>query len=556
MKSSKILFPIFIIVLIIGLFPISVNAQSYYNWIESPSFSAYANYIEDGSFESGDYNTTSTYGYWNTELEEGVYTSSPYIGSAYSGVYAYGISGGNSLRVWYNLTDVLLGAEVTELSCYVVGSQSASDFYIYIYYSDDTSDSFSDLTLDYTSDWGKYDATESIDDAKYIVAFQFRIYYSSSIQGCIDNAVCYVNDGGGQSELAYLTSSPFYLMQTDYNIITISDSVGRTDLKSCRFQLTSSYANHKIGQSINYLKGSWVQYVDVYAYTALNSSEFLNFGVVCSVLYSDSTSDSKTVYLETGDSTWENLNFGSLWIDDNKFIVEIRFGIDLNDLSGYGSTIYLDDFGLWSESGYDTSRIDFIISPNPIEESSYYADLYSNVVYSINFYVYNETDGNLNENGTYLITTNLESFSGNVTNGEFDITLSLRTYTVSPYTVENVGVIIIIDDGDVLSFDLNLYWYPSGGGSSGSGNVTVDGDSLTDWFIFAVFLVVIPLGITVYVGGALENNSPMLLLITFMSSETLMSAISLSIGLINIWFILIVIIMDILIILGLLKSGR
>jgi len=82
----------------------------------------------------------------------------------------------------------------------------------------------------------------------------------------------------------------------------------------------------------------------------------------------------------------------------------------------------------------------------------------------------------------------------------------------------------------------------------------IDGDFLANWFIYAVFLLVIPISITVYVGGNVNPN-PMLMLITFLGAETLMSAISLSIGLVDLWFILVIIIVDVLVILGLMKSG-
>ena len=80
------------------------------------------------------------------------------------------------------------------------------------------------------------------------------------------------------------------------------------------------------------------------------------------------------------------------------------------------------------------------------------------------------------------------------------------------------------------------------------------GDFLANWFIYAIFLLVIPISITVYVGGNINPN-PMLMLITFLGAETLMSAISLSIGLVDLWFMLVIIVIDVLIILGLMRGG-
>ena len=83
----------------------------------------------------------------------------------------------------------------------------------------------------------------------------------------------------------------------------------------------------------------------------------------------------------------------------------------------------------------------------------------------------------------------------------------------------------------------------------------VTGEFLTNWFMYAIFLVVLPIAMTAYISNLGEHANPTLMLVTFLGSETLMSAISLSIGLIDIWFMLVVIIVDILLILGLMKGG-
>jgi len=82
----------------------------------------------------------------------------------------------------------------------------------------------------------------------------------------------------------------------------------------------------------------------------------------------------------------------------------------------------------------------------------------------------------------------------------------------------------------------------------------ITGDFLVNWFIYAVFLVVIPVAMTVYISNLGQQANPLLMLVTFLGSETLMSAISLSIGIIDIWFMLVIIIVDVLIILGLMKG--
>lgn len=73
---------------------------------------------------------------------------------------------------------------------------------------------------------------------------------------------------------------------------------------------------------------------------------------------------------------------------------------------------------------------------------------------------------------------------------------------------------------------------------------------MVDFFMYGIFFIAIPLTITVYVGGI---HNPSLGMTSFIATETLMGAIALSIGLISIWFMTVIIIVDVIIIIAMLK---
>lgn len=76
-------------------------------------------------------------------------------------------------------------------------------------------------------------------------------------------------------------------------------------------------------------------------------------------------------------------------------------------------------------------------------------------------------------------------------------------------------------------------------------------DELTYWVIIAIVLLM-P---SITIAGISAQISPSMGIIGFLGGLTIMGAISLNVGLINIWFMFVIIVVDILIILGLIKNG-
>lgn len=539
-KFSKFLIPFFIFVIILNLIPFSVNAQSYYNWLESPSFSGYSNWCEDGGFESGVFNSGEVYGNWSIYAGVPSFESNPtYI---QSGVYS--IKCENNEFLWFNFTDGYqpYGSDIVSLSISWYQPASSSEPIFKPFYSDGTTGS--QYYFDYLGEDAYYtaDFKSNITDGKILVAFWLG---TQTYTTYFDDVTISIDDGSAQTEITE-DSTPWYLGGSYlYGFGAINDVYGRTDTNSV---VLSGSTTYKLYQSLDYLYASEVHYIDMYV-MGDGSNETGSIG--CYVLYADRTSDSKEVEYssETG---WNYINFGSLWLDDTKLIIAVAFYVA--EFPTYaGGTLLCDDFGVWVTESSAYSRFSYSVSPSPIGYNSYTFSGYYGVQYTITGYVYNAT-GFLVNDGIYQITHSLGSSSGVINEGVFNITLASRSGSANGQA-ELIGFIFTMNNSEVIAVTLTVYWY-SGSGDIDSGiDVDINTAQLNDWFMYAIFLVVIPLGMTIYVGGSNEKfQNPLLMLITFLGMETLMSTISLAIGLVNVWFMLVIIIVDVLIILGLMRA--
>ena len=450
MKKTITLFSFFLIFLLITInFSINdVNAVSYYNHIQNPSFLSYSNWCEDGGFESGEFDSGVKYGNWS----EGDATATFSLVEPNTGVYCMRLSG-MEVSVWYNLTDdySVLGADIVSFTFYF--KYDTENIKVKIHYSDYSFDFIDGFGIE-GSVWFLRDVTSTINDAKYVVAFEVVTVNQGVPVAWLDDFVLLVDDGGGQDSLS-MTTQPWYMLGTyPSSQIYISDSFGRLDNSSLRLSMSTTY---RVGQYISYLDSNYIHFVSCYAYSALNASEY-DMGITVTILYSDRTTNTKTKYLEAEDASWEYLNFGSSWIDSNKYIIQIRFSVAETDLSPE-KTIYIDDVGLWASVAYGWSRFSFTLSPNPISKGTFDFEAYQNTIYTFCGYVYNISNGEMNENGTYSFTDSFGYKSGNLVNGQFNVTLSKRKST-SDVMTEMIGVTIVIpESGEVLGFTITGYWY-------------------------------------------------------------------------------------------------
>ena len=540
-KTKILIFPIFL-GLILGLFliPNNVNADSFYNWIQNPSFVQYSDYIEYGGFENAEWEDGEVYGNWTGDCAFSL--ANPHIGqySAYASIPAK--------YVRYDLVETYytLGSDIEELSYW--GGDSVNQYKIFIYYEDTT---YEEELLNYDAGWQYIDLTSFISSNKIVVAFRIE---GNGAGYYVDDVVLMVDDGEGQDSLSFDTF-PWKVSgqrSTGYSlndIVDLDNTIGRTDSSSLRYE-------HEDGehtrQGIGYLDTNLVHYVDAYAYTDDSTQLYIE----CIIEYSDGTEDSKYVYFNT-DGSWTYINFGVSWIDDNKLIDDISFGVSVysyytGTYQSFSGVVYIDDVGLWSSVPRGYSRFAFDLVPVSIDEGITYFKAYSQSEYVMNCYVYNET-GYLSQNGTYRFSDSFGVKDGDITNGFFDIQLDVRTFTTSPYKLENIVITCFLDD-EILTVSILVYWYPIEGGAGegiDTGDAEETGNLLVNFFMYGTFFIAIPLTITFYVGGA---NNPSLGISAFVASETLMGAIALSIGFINMWFMIAILVLDVLLIFAMVKG--
>lgn len=435
-------------VLSIAFLTNGVNGQTYYNWLESSSFSSLSDYCEDGSFESGAFLTGNEYGNWSGT---GDFQASPVVTGSYSLELR---EGSPDEYATYTLAgDPILGADIEELSYYAYHEGGGGGTLEWeIHYDDATSDS--DWHYVNFAQWDQYDITDEINVAKYVdwIKLEAVNYGGSGDIFAIDDVVLMVNDENGQTEITYNTS-PWYLSSSYVvnNFGYINTVLGRLDSTSVQFSGSVTY--HLI-QDIDYLPVNNVHFIDAYVYT--NGSDFTSYGFTCKVIYADRTTDTKTIYPEDNDETWEYLNWGQAWLHDDKLIIQVHF------YRADSSTFLLDDFGVWADVQAGLGRFSFTVSPNPIDITSVGFDGYATVEYTINGFVYNSTGG-LSENGTWQLTDSFGLHNGNITEGLFTFDLDARSGAGS----ENLGFVFIIDS-EVVQVTLTVNWYSPGDSEPGT----------------------------------------------------------------------------------------
>lgn len=431
----------FVLLLTVSVFAcfVPVRAESYYNWLDNPSFNSMSDWIEDGGFESGSLNSGVTYGNWSSSNPTYARIGSLDVNN---GVYSGEIYTASSAKFWYNLTDsyYVLGADVSSFTFYAEDTLSAYvwGFDVVLVYSDDSTDTYQNST--YAGGYVQYDITSEVDTSKYLVAFYFTTDSNTNFH--FDDVSMLVDDGSSQDEITQNTSPWFLGGSYPSTFGNLNDAFGRLDDTSVQLEGDSTY---KLIQNIAFIYASDVHYIDMWIYDASGSNS-----MSCTVVYSDRSTDTKTVTF-TG-SGWTQVNFGQVWLDDSKLIIQIRFSIGE---SGSGGNC--DDFGLWVAVGEGNTRFSYALSPSAIVQSVYSFDGYCGVAYTITGYVYNST-GSLANDGIYQLTTTYGYTSGVITEGVFSVTLSARGGSDAGSS-ELLGFLFTMNNSEVLSVTLTAYWY-------------------------------------------------------------------------------------------------
>ena len=388
-----------------------VNAIPNYEWIQNPSFEGYTNYFEDGSAESGAFNSGVQYGNFSTSDTWTISTNYPY-----NGLKNFYVQSANS-KLFYNLTTSIIGADLQSFYFYIreVGA-SGHGFTVLIYYSDGTSDSHGfSVSTTYT----KYNLLSYINTQKYVIAFSFSPDTSNGF--VLDVLVLHVNIGESQSEINQYSDPWFIPYSGSVEFRSDLANYGNQSIRAISAPLSSNtflgLSFPIVAQSISGLSSSSITGFNLWAYSA----ELIG-SVRAFVWFSDNTYAQKSVSFNSA-NTWQFFNFYSLLTDNpSKTIISIGFCESGYPLVGYVS---FDDVSLTANIPYSTGQFSFYLIPsaqqyNLLSQTGYGFHAYYGVSYA--FY------GTLtdNTNGTFTVYSNYGSGSGVISNGLFNFQITIR----------------------------------------------------------------------------------------------------------------------------------
>ena len=532
-KVAKHLFPIFLVLItILVLIPNSTIALSYYNWVELPDFTQAVNVAEDGSFESGSFNSGVTYGNFS-----GVGTTSIKTINPYHGVYHVE----NTQGLMYNFTypEEILGSDVDVFYFWMDCSRAGAniDIKIIIYYSDNTTSS--DVKT-INQGWKKIDILtvfpNLINPIKYIVAFNFHW----DVTGWYDIDYVIFRTGliGGQNVIDY-DSYPWFCTGSVPLDIGLDTAVGHYEIGS-GYIGGSDYSGELI-QNIPYVDSDYIHYFDLWVYSTVVSD------IKLTVIYSDNTYDINYEGIISGDlGNWTHKVFSGFF-DSDKYVTQIQIGI-LNPFSG---RINFDDVGLWASVPFspEYQRFSFIVSPTPIQVFGHQIVCYLTVNYKFYGFLKNST-GEYNENGTFTVTHNLGSTTGIINKGLFNFTIVARTSTISGY--EDFGILVILETA-IEEFKITIEWRRYGTEDIPTPSEEVPWIATTAGtnFIVMMFMVFVPSTMIGFEFSRHKQNG----LLGFMIGLALMSSIAFLSGLMPLWFLFLMLIGFVVYIFFSLKSG-
>lgn len=519
LKLSPLFFVILSLLIILAFFTRipNVNAVSYYNWVRNSGFETTVNYCENGGMEAGAHEQGVIYGNWSGSA---TYQTE----FAHSGVYSLRVKSGEG-DGWYNLTESLLGADIEALTFWIYSDEEYSNT-LYIYYSDDSSDSVTYATTDDT--WTENSKVDTINDAKYVVAFKFHY---QNWQHWVDDVYIGVTDPEAQSEIDFETYPWRCGGNPELDMIGQNTVFGHSGNGSGYIGYDESTASFV--QDIDYVDSDTIHFFDLWAYTPYASS----VGVKVNIIYSDRTWDVKTVNI-TQVSTWEHLNYGSTWIDDNKYIIQIQISLS-NYINQY---VNLDDVGLWSSQPAGTYRFTYSLSPAPTEKSIIAFTCYQRVAHTFYGYLWDENQS-LTEDGTYSVVTDYGATSGSIVDGQFNFGLQARSSTT---TFTEQIVITMTVSGEVIVINITATWTYTGEAEEEGVYITTP---IKNFFVMFLIIFVPPLGLAFEFSARKVN--PML---GFIGGLLLMTAIGYMSGLTPLWFLFVCLLITILFMLALFKS--
>lgn len=514
------------------------------------------NYIEDGGFESGAFESGVLYGNWSEFGGSGWTFNS----DEHSGIYAlYGSSATGA--VIYNFTTPILGADIEAFNFWAKNNQGAGsyDTNFVFYYSDATTGAYhceiNDLSYVY------FDLIGAIDTGKYLTAFSFSIenqytWYDDFYLGIQDQ---YSQDQYGFTTYPWRTTGlATTWQQLGYNeyglfgIIPLGtapigaivdvDYIGH-NLVWGRNSNGSGYIGYdestaQFIQDIDYADTDDLHYFDLWAYAQGDA----NIGVKVVFVYSDRTHDTKTLNITASDS-WVHLNYGKSWISSNKYLINIQISL----ANYYSAYVNIDDIGLWSEVPANYVRFTYSVSPSPIQTTTFAFTSYQGVPHVFYGYLWDENQ-TLTEDGTYSVSTNYGSTSGSITDGQFSFNIVSRVSSTGGDITEQI-IITMTVNGEIIVINITATWlYAGGQGDTGDGDTYIN-TPVMNFFVMFIIVFVPPLGLAFEFSA--KGVNPML---GFIGGLLLMTAIGYMSGLTPLWFLFICILVTVLFMLAMFRS--
>lgn len=343
--NKKVTMAIFLCIgLLFGLLVGLSNATEYYEWVQNPSFEPYINYFEDYSAESNAFNSGVQYGNFSNSSTLTTFS----LSESYIGLRSFKLSI-STTYLWYNLTTPIIGADIINASFYHMYDLNDNDARVRVYYDDYTSNLYSEDSYD--DDWTYHNFVDTIDDAKYVVAFKFYNEAVGNI-GYFDNFILYDIDDNAQE---YVTSNttPWYepiiwSVDTWQEISTAQAHTGNASYHDFIATGDEEYGYQggvPLTQSFYGLNSDTVNDFRLYAMTDNEIDLQVMF------LYSDETYSTDTKYVNASD--WTLYVFNPTV--SGKTIVGFRITPFSKDT--YTVNMFLDDVSLTATQNYDVTPV-------------------------------------------------------------------------------------------------------------------------------------------------------------------------------------------------------
>lgn len=532
-KTSKILTLILLLSFILSIGFISVVKADNYEWLENGGFedSNGLSLITNGNFESGAID--GSFSIISGATINGVYYYSP--------IYALSIADNQGVFVNFTSTPI---SNFNEISCWARSRTSgASGFSITPYYSDGTTGTESDY-IETGATYAYFDLKAELTFAEGKEVVAFKLQGEASYGAYVDDVICTILETG-QTEIT-TDSTPWYSVINDCDN-QIIHTVSHSGNASLAINAGTYTGQSNFRQNLNYLNTESI--TSLTCWVSTGNTALYRFSM--KAFYSDgSYSILQKSFYSYG--VWTLLDFTDVF-DNNKLCTQIEF---LMSSTSEGLTYFwTDDFSLLATIPQGLDGFTFTVSPSPIKYFENPEDIETYIStegfgkgfmqrYGVAENVYckiYDTEGNLTENGNFTVISNSGAGYGSVIDGTFNFSITARTLSLTNST--EVFYIYLSLDARELSLTINAVWVKitSGGGAwieEGGGIITEEKmNTMLDYIIMFLFMFAPSLIMAYFFTRS--GSSAML---GFFSGLCIVTPLGVLTGLIDTWFLFLIIV--------------